>query len=100
MKRTVVYGHVHTGDYLIVVMKKSQYVPFQRRHDFHLTACKNETYTDKYVHAHVRLSPPFLFVKSMLSKAKEFASVMVFKEVFVCEILILEIERCPALYDC
>ena len=25
---------------------------------------------------------------------------MVFKEVYVCEILISETEKCPALYDC
>jgi len=46
-----------------------------------------------------QLSPPFLFVKSTLSKAKEFASVMAFKEVYDCEILILGTERHPALYD-
>jgi hypothetical protein len=28
MKHTVVYGSAHTGDYLIVVIKKSQRVPF------------------------------------------------------------------------
>jgi hypothetical protein len=94
MKRVVVYGLVHTGDYLIVVMKKLQHVPFQGRHDYHLTtACTNETHRNKWVH--VRLSPPFLFVKPTLSKAKEFASAMVFKEVYVCEILISETERNP-----
>ena len=44
MKHTVVYGSARTGDYLIVAIKKSQCVPFQRRHDCRLTtACRNET---------------------------------------------------------
>jgi hypothetical protein len=50
--------------------------------------------------AHGRLSPPFLFVKPTPSKSKDFASVMAFKEVYDCEILISEIERRSALYDC
>jgi hypothetical protein len=54
---------------------------------------------NKWVHAHGLLSPPFLFVKPTPSKAKEFASVMEFKEVYNCEILISEIERRPALYN-
>jgi len=39
-------------------------------------------------------------MKPTLSKAKEFYSVLAFKEVYVCEILISEIERRHALYDC
>jgi hypothetical protein len=39
-------------------------------------------------------------VKPTPSKSQEFASVMVFKEVYDCEILISEIERRYALYDC
>jgi len=34
------------------------------------------------------------------SEHKEFVTVMVFKEVYDCEILISEIEKRPALYDC
>ena len=93
MKHTVVYGNVWTGDYLIVVIKNSQHVPFQGRHDCRLTnACTNERHINKWVRAHWRLSPPFLFVKQTPSKAKEFASVMAFKEVYDFEILISEIE--------
>jgi hypothetical protein len=57
-------------------------------------------HTNKWVRAHRRLSPIFLFVKPTPSKAREFASVMAFKEVYDCEILISEIERRSALYDC
>jgi hypothetical protein len=89
-----------TGDYLIVAIKKSKHVPFQGQRDYHLATCTNETQRNKWVHAHVRLSPPFfLFMKRTPSKAKDFSSVLAFKEVYVCEILILEIEICPALYD-
>jgi len=56
------------------------------------TADTNETHKG-------RLSPPFLSVKQTPSKAKEYGSVMEFKEVYNCEILISEIERRPALYD-
>ena len=50
--------------------------------------------------AHGRLSAPFLFVKPTPSKAKEFASVMAFKEVCDYAILISETERRPAVYGC
>jgi len=56
-------------------------------------------HTNKWVRGHGRLSSIFLFVKPTPSKAKEFASVMAFKEVYDCEILISEIERGSALYD-
>ena len=39
-------------------------------------------------------------MKLTQSKTKEFASVMAFKEVYDCEILISEIEKRLALYDC
>jgi hypothetical protein len=52
------------------------------------------------VRAHWRLSPPFLFVKLTSSKAKEFAFVMAFKEVYAYAILISEIERHHALCGC
>jgi len=42
----------------------------------------------------------FFSLRETLSKTKEFASVMTFKEVYCCEILILGTERHPALYDC
>jgi hypothetical protein len=84
-----------------VAIKKSQHVPFQGgRHCRVTTACANETHRNKCVRAQGRLSPPFLFVKPTPSNAKEFASVMVFEEMYNCEILISEIERRPALYDC
>ena len=92
MKHTVVYGNVWTGDYLIVAIKNSQHVPFQGRHDCRLTtACTNETQIIG-VSAYGLLSPHFLCVKPTPSKAKEFASVMAFKEVYDFEILISEIE--------
>jgi hypothetical protein len=80
MKRTVTYGSERTGDYLIVAIKKS-------RSMFHL---KDDTivawrllaqikHTNKRMGAQGRLSPPFPFVKSTPSKAKEFASGMAFK---------------------
>jgi len=65
-----------------------------------MTACANETHRKKCVRAQGRLSPPFLFVKPKPSSAKEFTSVMAFEGVYNCEILISEIERRPALYDC
>ena len=44
MKHTVLYGSVRTGDYLIMVIKKSQRAPFPGRHDCRWTAaCRNET---------------------------------------------------------
>jgi hypothetical protein len=43
------------------------------------------------------LSPRFLYVKPTLFKAKEFASVVAFKEVYDCEVLISETERRPVL---
>jgi hypothetical protein len=36
-KRTVLCGDARTLDYLIAAIKKSQHVPFERRHDCHLT---------------------------------------------------------------
>jgi hypothetical protein len=57
-------------------------------------------HTNKWVSAHGRLSPIFLIVKPTPSKAKKFASVLAFKEVYDCEILISEIEKRSALYDC
>jgi hypothetical protein len=52
------------------------------------------------VRARRRLSPPFLSAKPTPSNTKEFASVMAFKEVCGCEILISKIERRLELYDC
>ena len=50
MKHTVVYESARTGVSLIVVIKKSQGVPFQGRHDCRLTtACTNETHSNKWV---------------------------------------------------
>jgi hypothetical protein len=70
MKRTVLYGSARMGDYLIVVIKKLQLFPFQGRHDCRLTtAFTNETDTNKRVHAHGRLSPPYLCVKTAPFKA-------------------------------
>jgi hypothetical protein len=102
MKCTVVvYGHAHRQLFNRGDEKQSKHVPFQGRCDYHFTACTNETHTNKWVHAHVQLSTPFfLFMKPTLSKAKEFSSVLAFKEVYVCEILISEIERRFSLYDC
>ena len=57
-------------------------------------------HTNKWVGAHGRLSPPFLFVKPTPSRAKESASGMAFTEVYDSEILISGTERCSALYDC
>jgi hypothetical protein len=92
MKHTVVY------DYIIVAIKNSQHVPFQGRHDHRLTtACTNETHINKSVRAHGRLWSPSLFVKPTPPKAKEFSSVVGFKDF---EILISEIERHLAVYDC
>ena len=83
-----------------MAIKKSQNVPFQGRHDCRYTAaCTNKTHRNKWVRVHGRLSPPFLFVKPTPSKTKEFASVMVFKEVYDCAILISEIGR-RSLYGC
>ena len=97
----VAYGSARTDDSLILAIKKSQYVPFQCRHDCRLTtACSNETHRNKCVRAHGRLSPPFLFVEPSPPNAKEFASVMAFEEVYDCEILISAIERRPAPYNC
>ena len=77
-----------TGDCFIVAIKKLQHVPFQGRHDCRLTtACTNETHINKWVRAHGLLSPHFLLVKPKPSKAKEFSSVLAFKEVCDCEIL-------------
>jgi len=85
---------VRTGDYLNVAIKKSQHVPFQGRQDrCYKTAFANKTHRNKWVRVHGRLSPPFLFVKPTPSKAKEFASVMAFKEAYDCAILISEIGR-------
>jgi hypothetical protein len=79
MKHAVAYGSARTGVYLNVAIKKSQHVPFQGRHDCrYTTACTNKTHRNKWARAHGRMSPPFLFVKPMSSKAKEFASVMAF----------------------
>ena len=62
------------------------------------------------VRAHGRLSPPYLCVKPAPSKAiplrgvntntKNLFTVMAFKEVYDDEILISEIGRSRALYDC
>ena len=109
MKHAVVYGSARTGDYLVVAIKKSQRVPLHGRHDCHLTtACTNETRRNKWVRSHGRLSPPLCetstfhghFLAVAWSWHKEFVSVMVFKEVYDCEILISEIESRSALYDC
>jgi hypothetical protein len=64
MKYTVLYGSARMGDYLIVAIKKSQRVPFPGRHDCRWTAaCTNETHRNKWVRAHERLSPPYLWMK-------------------------------------
>jgi hypothetical protein len=66
-------------------------------------------HTNKWVRAHGRLLPPYLcetstvqghFLAVAWSRHKEFVSAMAFKEVYGCEILISEIERRPALYNC
>ena len=101
MKYTVAYGSARTGDYLNVAIKNSQHVPFQGRHDYrYTTACTSKKKTKKWVRAHGQLSPSFISVKPTPSKAKEFASVMAFKEVYDCALLISEIERRLALYGC
>jgi hypothetical protein len=70
MIQTVLYGSARTGDYLIVVIKKSPRVPFPGRHDCRWTAaCTNETHRNKWVRAHGRLSPPYLCVKPAPPKA-------------------------------
>jgi hypothetical protein len=104
MKHAVLYGSARKGDNLIVTIKKSQRVPFPGRHDCRWTAaCINET--NKWVRAHGRLSPPYLCVKPAPSKVislrviltQRIFTVMAFKEVYDCEILISKIEKRPAL---
>jgi len=69
MKHTVLNGSVRTGDHLIVAIKKSQRVPFPRRHYCRLTAATtNKTRRNKWVRAHGRLSPPYQCVKRAPSK--------------------------------
>jgi len=52
-------------------IKKSQCVPFQERHDCRLTTATttNETPRIKWVRAHGRLSPPYLWEKPAPTKA-------------------------------
>jgi hypothetical protein len=108
---TVLYGSARTGDYLIVAIKKLQHIPFSWRHDCRLTAaCTNETHRRKWVRAHGRLSSPYQCVKPAPSKGiffcgrgyehKELVTAMAFKEVYDCEILLSEIEKRLAVYDC
>jgi hypothetical protein len=47
-----------------------------------------------------RVTVTFSLRETNTTEVTEFASGMAFKEVYVCEMLILETERCPALYDC
>jgi len=61
MKHTGLYGSAHTGDYLIVAIKKSQHVPFPGQHDCRWNAaCTNETHRNEWVCMHGRLLPPYL----------------------------------------
>jgi hypothetical protein len=107
MKHTVLYRSARTGDYLIVMIKKSQPVPFPGRHDCRwTTACTNGTHRNKLVSADCRHLISVWnqhqghFLAGGWYSHKEFVTVMAFKEVYDCEILISEIEKRPALCDC
>jgi len=70
MKHTIVYESARTDDYLIAAIKKLQHIPFLRRHNCRLTtAFSNQTHRNKWVHAHGRLSPPYLCLKPTPSNA-------------------------------
>jgi hypothetical protein len=81
--------------------EKSQNVPFQGRHDCRLTtACTNETHKNKWVRAWATIAPFSLCETNAVQGQRICFCYGVQRELYNCEILISEIERRSALYDC